>query len=185
VKHEIWGNSANQVKVNNADVDLNPVKCYDNPYLQGDHGRDCVKIVCPGYDSLDLDFNYCQSPLWDDYQTKALWDMDSTITGPKVPDDDLENAGRNNDLSLTSATVVSGGKFGNCLDFNGTNSMAVGATNWLSYPNAKIDFWFKPDVAPTSEKSLIMAVDTWTFARSTPISKCISGTPAAARPAPW
>jgi hypothetical protein len=160
--YEYWANSGTLPTKNGATVNLNPTKTYNSPYLYGSHGSDIMTIMYPGSNTVTLDFNYTQSPMWDDYQTRALWHMDA-ITGGKILDDDKFNTTRNNDLTLFGGATVSvfNSKFSNGLILNGTNAYGKAVVQWLSYPTARIDLWFRPDIAPTTERTLVTAGATW------------------------
>ena len=84
--------------------------------MTGYHGSNLVGIRAPGCDWLKLDFGYYDEPLYDDYQTHALWKMDS-ITSGEVLDHDPENAGRDRDLTVSGATIDANGYHDSCLSF--------------------------------------------------------------------
>jgi hypothetical protein len=168
--YEMWANSGNLPKKNGTNVNLNPSKTYNGPYLTGDHGSDQMTVMYPGQPNLNLDFNYKDSPRWDDYQTKGLWHMDAA-TGGVVLDDDRYNTTRNGDLTLTGgASIVAGGKFGNALSLNGTTGYghaaynATGPKGWAAYPTVKIDLWFKlTDFASAASQTVANAPSIWEF----------------------
>jgi len=166
-RYEFWSNSATLPRKNGADVNLNPAKTYDSPYVNGDHGRDFVTIG-DGATTTSLDFNFTQMPRRDDYQTLALWHMDA-IAASKVADDDAEIIGRNRDLTLVGGpTVVTdpsttngyrSAAFNKSLNLNGTNYGKAG--NWPSLDNMVIDFWFKPDRDIGFNQTLASASNIW------------------------
>ncbi len=166
-RYEFWSNSALLPRKNGADVNLNPAKTYDGPYVNGDHGRDFV-TVGDGSTTTTLDFNFTRMPRRDEYQTLALWHMDAIAAG-KVADDDTEVANRNRDLTLVNgptvvadANTTSGYRsaaFGKALSLNGTNYGKAG--NWPSLDNMVIDFWFKPDRDVGFNQTLASASNIW------------------------
>jgi hypothetical protein len=160
--YEYWANSGTLPKKNGATISLNPARTYNSPYLTMEHGSDLATIMYPGQPNLVLDFNFKDSPRWDDYQTKALWHMDVLSSG-KVLDDDKFNTSRNNDLTLFGGATISvlGSKFSNGLILNGTNGYGKAAVNWAAHPTAKIDFWFRPTTSPTTERTIVTAGTTW------------------------
>ena len=161
--YEYYSNSANMPVINHQIVELNPYKTYDSPYLSALHGSDQVTVSYPGHDDLVLDFDYSGAVQHDDYQTIALWHNDST-SGGYVIDDDLENAGRDNNLLISGATLTTGsaGRFGECLDFDGTNDQAYLSNLWESYRAVKVDFWMKSeDTASTANQTIVNATSTW------------------------
>ncbi|MEO6027168.1 MAG: LamG domain-containing protein [Candidatus Binatia bacterium] len=167
--YEFWSNSATLPRKNGADINLNPTRTYDSPYVTGDHGRDFVTIG-DGTNSAILDFNYTRAARRDDYQTLALWHME-TITAGKVTDDDAEVAGRNRDLTLVNGpTLVTDtdsnsyrtAMFGKSLNLDGVNDSAS-AGSWPSLDNMVIDFWFKPDRDVGFNQTLVSASNVWEF----------------------
>lgn len=167
-RYELWSNSAVLPRKNGVDVDLNPAKTYDGPYLNGDHGRDFV-TVGDGVNTTTLDFNFTRVPRRDEYQTVALWHMDAIAAG-KVADDDSEVTDRNRDLTLfNGATVVTDNNttngyrsalFDKSLNLNGTNQYGK-AGNWPLLNNMVVDFWFKPDRDVGFSQTLASASNIW------------------------
>ena len=54
---EYWANSKQLPKINGINVNLNPSKTYDSPYLSMEHGSNKAVITYPGRENLTLDFN--------------------------------------------------------------------------------------------------------------------------------
>ena len=174
-QYEFWSNSALLPRKNGADVNLNPAKTYESPYMDGDHGRDVV-TVGDGTNTMTLDFNFVSVPRRDDYQTVALWHMDAIAAG-KVVDDDTEVVNRNRDLTLVNlptvdTDAVSNGwyrttAFGKSLRLNLNPDGTVVANptsyakagNWPALDNMVIDFWFKS--ARDGNQTLASASNIW------------------------
>jgi hypothetical protein len=166
-RYEFWSNSAILPRKNGVEVQLNPARTYDGPYVNGDHGRDFVTIG-DGLTTATLDFNFTAVPRRDDYQTLALWHMDA-VTAGKVADDDSEVEGRNRDLTLVGGpTLVTdpldsngyrSGVFGKALNLTGGNYAKAG--NWPSLDTMVIDFWFKPDRDLGFNQTLASASNIW------------------------
>jgi|GEM_PF-1740913 len=161
---EYWSRSGNLPKINGESVNLNPAKSYSSPYLDMDHGSDTARIMCPGETTLlTLDFNYGSSPRWDDYQTLALWHMDNLVSS-KVPDDDLENAGRNKDLTLSGGAALTtgdGGKFDEALNFDGVDDYAYFTNGWTNCTHVKVDFWMYPTDDNAGSNVVVSARNVW------------------------
>ena len=164
---EMWSNSVNLPTINGSEVDLNPNKTYDSPFLQGYHGLNEVTLSYPGHNDLKLDFSYSAAPQQDDYQTVALWHMD-TLTADKVLDDTRGNvaldvtAQRNAaDLTLiggTALTTADGGKFGEALSFDGINDMAEVVDGWdSSNKTVRVEAWIYP--TDTAGSNVVVAAD--------------------------
>ncbi len=52
-----YANSKTTPRVNGTNVNLNPTKTYDSPYLSMTHGTDLATVSYPGYDNLLLNFD--------------------------------------------------------------------------------------------------------------------------------
>jgi hypothetical protein len=55
--YEYWAKGAERPRINGADVNLNPHKTYDSPYLSMVHGEDEAVITFPGHEDLVLEFS--------------------------------------------------------------------------------------------------------------------------------
>jgi len=55
--YEYWAKSTKIPRLNGTEVNLNPTKTYDSPYLSMVHGNDKAIVSYSGYDDLVLDFN--------------------------------------------------------------------------------------------------------------------------------
>ncbi len=53
---EYWAKGAQLPKINGTEVNLNPAKTYDSPFLAMEHGSNKAVISCPGYEDLVLEF---------------------------------------------------------------------------------------------------------------------------------
>ena len=163
--YEIWRYSSNVPKINGTTVDLNPAALYSSPYLTGTHGHEFFNFDYPGYSDLWLHLaNFGVQR--DDFQTLALWHMDSTISEggyTSVPDDDSESTSRNRHLRLSngnpSLTTGDGGLYDEALDLDG-DDYCVASVNWNSYPTVKCDVWFYPH-SSASPQVLAGATSTW------------------------
>jgi len=164
---EMWANSTNLPTINGSEVDLNPIKTYDSPFLQSYHGQNEVTLSYPGYADVKLDFSYRAAPQWDDYQTVALWHLDA-LTNDKVADDTRGNlaldltAQRNAaDLTLIGGaklTTADGGKFGQALSFDGIDDRAEAVNGWdSSNKTVRVEVWIYP--TDTAGSQVIVAAD--------------------------
>ena len=56
-RFEYWANSEKLPRINSRELNLNPPKTYDSPFLSMIHGEQTATISYPGYDDVVLDFS--------------------------------------------------------------------------------------------------------------------------------
>ncbi|MFI4911380.1 MAG: LamG-like jellyroll fold domain-containing protein [Sedimentisphaeraceae bacterium JB056] len=145
-----------QPKINGVSFGLNISNTYTGYYLSNDcYDNPTVYVTDESSNCLVLNFDYYDYPLWDEANTVALWNMDSTSSGVIVDQDD-NNSGRDCDLTLSGpALVTSRSDFGNALSFDGTNDTSY--TDVITQPTeVKIECWLYVDSGTTGDNRWIV-----------------------------
>ena len=153
--YEIWRNSTNRPEINNTDVDVNPDKVYDSPFISGVHGYELITLSNSGYDDLILHFGNTGLHR-DDSQTVAIWHMNTTFSYGGytcVPDDDTENTSRNMHLQFYSGnpSLTTPGYIKDALDLDGDDYCKASSMWSNSYDTVKVQCWFYPRSTATNQ----------------------------------